>query len=152
MKKDLLHRLDAAAAEDLSPAKAKGILRELTDILKEDSEPLDCDNDFFIGCYTTLEQAARQYPTLMPEEQPDYLTGNLKVLDILEFQASWHVLKEIGKIKFKESDPENRQEAYLRVLYRQAEDYPFFEQRKKAILELSNANMIHRPDYEPHLN
>lgn len=151
-RKDPLQALEDAAKEELSPAGAKTALRSLTELLRQDTVPMECNDQFFIDCYSTLEQAARQYSTLPLEEQDDYRAGNLKVLEILEFQASWHVLQEFGRKKFKEARPEQRREAYLRVLYKRAEKFPFFEQRRKAIAELSGAQMIHRSDYEPHLN
>ena len=151
-KKDILTTLEEATRGELSPAKAKTTLRALTELLHEDTEPMDCEDDFFIGCYSSLEDNARQYSTLLPEEQKDYLHGNLKVLETLEFQVSWHVLQEMGKKRFKQLAPEQRKEGYLRRLYRQAEKFPFFEQRRKAIVELYHAQMIERKDYEPHLN
>lgn len=151
-RKDPLQALEDAAHEELSPAKAKTALRSLTELLHPDTEPMECDTKFFVECYSTLEQAAREYSTLPPEEQSDYKAGNVKVLDILEFQASWHVLQPFGKRKFKRTPPEHRKEVYLRRLYSQAEKFPFFDQRRKAIAELSGAQMIYRSDYEPHLN
>src|SRR3989338_6576083 len=143
VRKDALHALEDVAQEELSPAKAKTALRSLTELLHPDTEPMECDTKFFVECYSTLEQAARENSTLPPEEQSDYKAGNVKVLDILEFQASWHVLQPFGRKRFKEALPEQRREAYLKVLYKHAETFPFFEQRRKAIIELSEAQMIH---------
>src|SRR3989338_952956 len=98
-RKDPLQALEDAAKGELSPADAKSALRSLTDLLHQDSEPMECDSKFFIDCYSTLEQAARGYSNLPPKEQDDYKTGNVKALEILEFQASWHVLREYGGMK-----------------------------------------------------
>jgi hypothetical protein len=135
-----------------NPQRLEQVMGLITDELGTRTEPFDIGNNCLTTCYTVLkEEVPKRYLEMDdPERRSKYARNNLESLAMLEFQASWHVLKDYIKEEAIQSlTPKKRYETFLVCLYANKDKHPFFEQREKALQALESAGLINAEDFRP---
>ena len=130
--------------------RLKNLIHGLGETLELKTKPFPTTSEFFAQCYRNIERNAKQLPTVEEERRQQYKEENIGVLTVIEFQASWHILRKFYTDSIINAMiPPSPRETYLTHLYSNREKFAdFFPQRESAIEQLAKVGFIELAKYQ----
>jgi len=133
---------------DISDDVLREGMRAAGRILGATSRPFNITPLDLVKPYYSLYEGANNYKATPEPEKRHHKEILLEALAMVEFQASWVVLRDFfGDGKIDDMGNPERISHFFDKLYSNSNNYPFFNAREMAIIALSDVDVIKCEEY-----